>query len=253
MPVFHPCRPFRLRHATLHARRLAVALSTFIALGASQAQGVVVPPQVASPTTLRLATTLSTLTAPDAQGVAVAPLVPAPNTLALALNNVGLTRCQPALERLSSFGVQGTRANDVLVDWDRKRPATSSVFALIGLEYAHGGGAMAVASVPEADGSCSLLAERITVASLPCASVAEQELRGMQRTQLLPNFSAYTDPNDRTSSVSLIDSAPGCLVIRRYVEFNWKDAEAGNATGTGRPPGRDPREGRSNAPRDGQW
>ena len=93
----------------------------------------------------------------------------------------------------------------------------------------NGGGAMTVTSVPEADGTCSLSAERITVAPYTCASVAQQELRGTQRTQLLSNFAVHTDPKDRTSSVSLIDSPPGCLVIRRYVEFGWKEPAAGGA------------------------
>lgn len=167
------------------------------------------------------------------QGVLAPPATAPQNTLAIAVANIGLTACQSALERLSSLGVQGTRANDVLVDWDRKRPATSSVFSMIGLEYANGGGAMTVNSVPEADGSCSLSAERITVAPFTCASVAQQELGGTQRTQLLPNFSVYTDSKDRTSSVSLIDSPPGCLVIRRYVEFNWKDPGAPAAAPAG--------------------
>lgn len=180
----------------------------------------------------RLAITLAVLIAAGAacaQGV-LAPAAPVPeNALATAVANLGLTRCQSALERLSSLGVQGARANDVLIDWDRKRPATSSVFSLIGIEYANGGGAMTVTSVPEADGTCSLSAERITVAPYTCASVAQQELRGTQRTQLLSNFAVHTDPKDRTSSVSLIDSPPGCLVIRRYVEFGWKEPAAGGA------------------------
>lgn len=172
-----------------------------------------------------------------AQGVLAQPSTAPQNALAAAVANVGLTACQSALERLSSLGVQGARANDVLVDWDRKRPATSSVFSMIGLEYANGGGAMTVSSVPEADGSCSMSAERITVAPYTCASVAQQELRGTQRTQLLSNFSVYTDPKDRTSSVSLIDSPPGCLVIRRYVEFNWKDPGAARGAAPGAPAG----------------
>ena len=158
-----------------------------------------------------------------AQGVLAPPVTGPQNALAMAVRNIGLARCASALERLSSLGVQGTKNNDVLLDWDRKRAATSPVFSMIGLEYANAGGAMTVTSGPEADGSCSLSAERITVAPFTCASVAQQELTGMQRTQLLPNFAVYIDPKDRTSSVSLIDSPPGCLVIRRYVEFNWKD------------------------------
>lgn len=190
------------------SKLVAGALATLLVAGAACAQGVLAPP-------------------------AAAPQ----NALATAVANVGLARCKDALERLSSLGVQGTRGNDVLVDWDHKRPATSPVFSLIGLEYANGGGAMTVTSVPEADGSCSLSAERITVAPYTCASVATQELGGTQRTQLLPNFAVYIDPKDRTSSVSLIDSPPGCLVIRRYVDFNWRDPGTGRAGGVPGAPG----------------
>jgi hypothetical protein len=44
-----------------------------------------------------------------------------------------------------------------------------------------------------------------------------------------PVFSVYTDPKEPTSSVSLIDSPPGCLVIRRFVEYGWKDPGAAGA------------------------
>ena len=70
------------------------------------------------------------------------------------------------------------RANDVLLDWDRKRPDDGPVFALIGLEYANAGAAMSITAIPEADGSCSVSAERISVAPFTCQSVAQQELKG---------------------------------------------------------------------------
>jgi hypothetical protein len=51
--------------------------------------------------------------------------------------------------------------------------------------------------------------------------VAQRELAGYRVTPLLKNFSVYTDSADPRSTVILIDSPPSCLVIRRYVEFNW--------------------------------
>lgn len=150
-----------------------------------------------------------------------------PNSLALAVANVGIKRCASALQRLSSLGVQNASGNDVLLDWDRKRLEKTPVFALIGLEYPNTGAAMSVTAVPEADGSCSLSAERISVAPVPCQQLAQQELSGYTATSLLNNFKVYTDARDPTASVSLIDTPPGCLVIRRYVEFNWMDP-AGN-------------------------
>jgi len=145
------------------------------------------------------------------------------NALATAVVNVGIKRCGRALERLSNLGVQGARGNDVLLDWDRTRADQSPVFSLIGLDYPNAGAAMSITAIPEPDGSCSVSAERISVAPFTCQSVAQQELQGYRVTPLLVNFNVYTDARDPTSTVSLIDSPPGCLVIRRYVEFSWKE------------------------------
>lgn len=144
------------------------------------------------------------------------------NALTTAAANVGLTACKPALERLSTLAINGTRANDVLLDWDRKRPATSPVFAMIGLEYANGGAAMSITTIPDSTGACSVAAERISSAPITCEVLAGQELSGYRATRLLSNMTVWTDGKDPNSTVSLIDTPPGCLVIRRYVEFTWK-------------------------------
>lgn len=163
-----------------------------------------------------------------AQGVLVpqAPPPPAQDTLTRAAASVGVKRCLPAIMRLSSLTVQGARSHDVLLDWDRKQPDVGPVFSLIGLEYPNAGVAASITAIPEAGGSCTVSAERISVAPYTCASIAQQELAGYQMTRLLPVFSVYTDPKEPTSSVSLIDSPPGCLVIRRFVEYSWKDPAA---------------------------
>lgn len=144
------------------------------------------------------------------------------NTLSAAATNVGLIACKPALERLSTLAINGTRNNDVLLDWDRKRPATSPVFAMIGLEYPNGGAAMSITTIPDGVGGCSVAAERVSSAPIACEALAGQELGGYRATRLLSNMTVYTDGKDPNSTVSLIDTPPGCLVIRRYVEFNWK-------------------------------
>lgn len=163
-----------------------------------------------------------------AQGVLVpqAPPPPAQDVLTRAVTSVGVKRCLPAITRLSSLVVQGSRAHDVLLDWDRKQPDVGPVFSLIGLEYPNAGMAASITAIPEAGGSCTVSAERISVAPYTCASIAQQELAGYQMTRLLPIFTVYTDPKEPTSSVSLIDSPPGCLVIRRFVEYSWKDPTA---------------------------
>lgn len=163
-----------------------------------------------------------------------APAAPAQNTLTRAAASVGVKRCLPAITRLAGLNVQGSRAHDVLLDWDRQRPDAGPVFSLIGLEYPNAGMAASITAVPDAAaGTCTVAAERITVAPFTCASIAESELPGYQMTRLLPVYAVYTDPKEPGSSVSLIDSPPGCLIIRRFVEYNWKDPAA-----TAAPPAR---------------
>ena len=163
-----------------------------------------------------------------AQGVLVpqAPPPPPMDKLTGAAASVGVKKCLPAISRLSSLSVQGSRSHDVLLDWDRKQPDAGPVFSLIGLEYPNAGVAASITAIPQPGGSCTVSAERISVAPYTCASIAQQELAGYQMTRLLPTFAVYTDAREPTSSVSLIDSPPGCLVIRRFVEYNWKDPAA---------------------------
>lgn len=156
------------------------------------------------------------------QGV-LAPKAPSAqinNALALAGAQVGIKQCLSALTALSALGIRDSSNNDVLLDWDRKRPATSPVFSLIGIEYPSDNAALSIAAVPEADGSCSVSAERISFAAQTCKRVAQQELQGYQAAQLLSRMMVYTNAREPGSSVSLIDSQPGCLVIRRYVKFS---------------------------------
>lgn len=162
-----------------------------------------------------------------AQGVLAPPAPPVPqDTLTRAAASVGVKKCLPAIARLSGLTVQGARSHDVLLDWDRKQPDAGPVFSLIGLEYPNAGVAASITAIPEQGGACTVSAERISVAPYTCASIAQQELAGYQMTKLLPTFSVYTDPKEPSSSVSLIDSPPGCLVIRRFVEYGWKDPAA---------------------------
>jgi hypothetical protein len=145
------------------------------------------------------------------------------DTLAAAAANVGIKRCLPAISRLSSINVSGSTANDVLVDWDRKNPDAGPFFSLSGIEFRNASLALSLTALPTANGGCSVAAERISVAPLTCKSIADQELAGYKATQLLATFTVYVDARDPGASVSLIDSPPGCLIIRRHVAFDWKD------------------------------
>jgi len=175
-----------------------------------------------------------------AQGVLVPQAPPAApqDTLTRAAASVGVKRCLPAITRLSTLTVQGSRSHDVLLDWDRKRPDAGPMFSLIGMEFPNAGVAASITAIPDDSGACTVSAERISVAPFTCASVGQQELGTYKMTRLLPNYAVYTDEKEPTSSVSLIDSPPGCLIIRRYVEYGWRDPAAAPAAapaGTAQP------------------
>ena len=58
-----------------------------------------------------------------AQGILVTPPPKSAgpfNTLSAAAENAGLKACKAAIDRLSSLAIQGTQANEVLLDWDAK-------------------------------------------------------------------------------------------------------------------------------------
>lgn len=186
--------------------RLLLAILAWTAAGAAFAQGVLVPQ------------------APPAQPQ---------DTLTRAAASVGVKRCLPAITRLSTLTVQGSRSHDVLLDWDRKRPDAGPMFSLIGMEFPNAGVAASITAVPDDSGACTVSAERISVAPFTCASVGQQELSTYKMTRLLPNYTVYTDEKEPTSSVSLIDSPPGCLIIRRYVEYGWRDPAAAGASPAG--------------------
>ncbi|OLL30762.1 hypothetical protein BTH42_15650 [Burkholderia sp. SRS-W-2-2016] len=163
---------------------------------------------------------LAPLPAAFAQGVLVPQAEQGPrNSVVQAASAIGAKQCLPALSELSALGIKGTTGNDVLFDWDRARGGNSAIFSLVGLEAANGNAAMSLTGVPEADGTCSVSAERISVEPADCATVARKQLPGYQGTKLLSHMMVYTDGKTPGSSVSLIDSKPGCLMIRRFVMF----------------------------------
>lgn len=151
------------------------------------------------------------------------------DALTAAATNVGVKRCLPAISRLSSLTVTGSTGNDVLVDWDRKNPDVGPFFSLSAVVYRNASIALSLTAVPDTQGGCSVAAERISVAPFTCRSIAVQELASYRSVQLLPTFNVYVDEKDPGASVSLIDSPPGCLIIRRHVEYDWKEPQPGGA------------------------
>ncbi|AEK60285.1 hypothetical protein CFU_0448 [Collimonas fungivorans Ter331] len=156
---------------------------------------------------------------PGAKAAAAGPK----NLLAEAARSVGVKQCQPAITRLSALAINGTSAHDVLVDWDRAHPDRGPFFSLTGIEYAGASAAVSITAVPQEGGACSVSAERISIAPYSCKSIADTELKGYSATPLLPTFTVYVSPAEPGGSVSLVDSPPGCLIIRRYVQYGWTE------------------------------
>ena len=167
--------------------------------------------------------TSSGLNAQTNAGIAMQPN--AQNLLTQAARGIGATQCLPAIERLSASVLTGSRTHEVLMDWDRKRPATAPIFSLIGIDFQGSIAAASITAVPQTGGECVLAAERISMAPYTCSSIAQVELEGYRVTTLLPIFKVYTAPGDPGASVSLIDAPPSCLIIRRHVQYGWRDAK----------------------------
>lgn len=157
-----------------------------------------------------------------AQPVRPAPAAPQANLLLEAATSLGVKQCLPAITRLSALAVAGSRNHDVLVDWDRAQPDGGPFFSLLGINFGGQSVAATITTIPQG-GGCTVSAERISVAPFTCQSIAQVELKGYTGTALLPTFTVYTRAEDPGASVSLIDSPPGCLVIRRHVQYGWKD------------------------------
>jgi hypothetical protein len=153
---------------------------------------------------------------------AVAPSRPPQNLLPEAAASVGVKRCLPAISRLSALAIAGSRSHDILMDWDHANPDAGPFFSLLGVDFGTQSAAATITVIPQSDGSCTLSAERISVAPYTCQSIAQVELKGYKVAQLLPNFHVYTPAGMPGESVSLIDSPPSCLVIRRHVQYGWK-------------------------------
>jgi hypothetical protein len=148
---------------------------------------------------------------------------PGPNLVVQAARGLGVVTCLGAIDRLSSLAIAGSRDHDVLIDWDHGAPDVGPFFSLLGVNFGGQSLAATITAIPQGSNGCTVSAERISVAPFTCQSIADVELKGYTATRLLPTFTVYTVAQDPGSSVSLIDSPPSCLVIRRYVQFGWKD------------------------------
>ncbi|WP_063552346.1 hypothetical protein [Burkholderia territorii] len=145
----------------------------------------------------------------------------AANLFAQSARTVGVRRCYAAVDQVSSRMLAGTRRADVALDWDRRDPDGEPFFAIAGLEYPDASAVLSLTTVPEATGGCTILVERMSSAPLSCKAVAASELHDYKGTLLVKAVTVYVNPNRLRETVTLVDTPPACLIIRRQVQFRW--------------------------------
>ena len=140
---------------------------------------------------------------------------------AAAARAVGMKRCLSAIAAVSGRVTAGATHADVIADWDRTSPDSAAFFSLTGVEFGPRTAALSLTTAPEQSGGCSVLAERISGAPIPCEKVAQTELQGYESHKLLATITVYSNPKVPRETVTLVSTPPGCLLIRRQVQFGW--------------------------------
>ncbi|MXN75246.1 hypothetical protein GR157_10910 [Burkholderia sp. 4701] len=149
----------------------------------------------------------------------------APSTvLAQAARAVGARRCLAAVSQISERMFAQTKHTDIALDWDRGNPDGEPMFSLSGLEYPDTSAVLSLTTAPSPAGGCTIMAERISSAPTPCKAVVRSTLAGYSGTQLVKAVTVYVNPARPRETVTLIDSPPSCLIVRRQVGFNWSAA-----------------------------
>ncbi len=147
----------------------------------------------------------------------------APDHMSQAAKSVGVLRCLPAVRRMAGLELLGASQDDVVLNWDRQFPDASPFFGLMGVvEPGTGTHATTITAVPGPYGTCTVASERIAWAPESCARLAKRELPGYRVSHLLPDMDVLSSASDPDSTVSLLHAGPGCLVIRRFVDFDWR-------------------------------
>ncbi|WP_423382941.1 hypothetical protein [Burkholderia sp. LMG 32019] len=157
-------------------------------------------------------------------GSAAAPAIPAApgaTVLAQAAQAVGVRRCYAAVDQVSARMLAGTRRTDVALDWDRRDPDGEPFFAIAGLEYQSASAVLSLTTVPAPTGGCTILVEHVSSVPSPCKAVAAAQLRDYTGTQLVKAVTVYTHPGRPRETITLVDTPPACLIVRRQVQYKW--------------------------------
>ncbi|EDT37582.1 hypothetical protein BamMEX5DRAFT_6643 [Burkholderia ambifaria MEX-5] len=92
---------------------------------------------------------------------------------------------------------------------------------MAGLEYPSSSAVLSLTTVPAPAGGCTILVERVSSAPLSCKAVAAAQLRNYKATPLVKAVAVYTHPDRPRETVTLVDTPPACLIVRRQVRFRW--------------------------------
>jgi hypothetical protein len=146
---------------------------------------------------------------------------PATNLLIQAGQTLGFHRCASALDQISARVLAGTRKHDIVLDWDRAHPDSGPFFSLTGMQFPTVSALLSLSIIPQENQSCAILVERISSAPIACKEVARSELAGYKATALVQAVTVYTSAAHAHEVVTLVDTPPACLIVRRQVEYGW--------------------------------
>ncbi|WP_206956036.1 hypothetical protein [Trinickia acidisoli] len=152
------------------------------------------------------------------------PPVPAQGgatVLARAAQTLGIRQCYSAIDQVSQRVLTGSQRQDVVLDWDHNHADSSPFFSLTGFSEPGPAEVLSLTTVPNINGTCAVLAERISASPLPCPDVARRELVGYHGTPLVPSVMVYTTPARPRETVTLVENAHSCVLVRRQVEYGW--------------------------------
>ncbi|MXN79919.1 hypothetical protein GR157_35005 [Burkholderia sp. 4701] len=141
--------------------------------------------------------------------------------LAQAAQAVGVRRCLAAVDQVSDRMFAQTKHADIALDWDRGNADGEPLFSLSGLEYQDASAVLSMTTVPSPEGGCTIMVERISSAPTSCKEVVRSTLAGYRATPLVKAVTVYVNPSQPRETVTLIDSPPSCLIVRRQSRFNW--------------------------------
>jgi len=143
------------------------------------------------------------------------------NLLIQAGQTLGFHRCASALDQISARVLAGTRKHDIVLDWDRAHPDSGPFFSLTGMQFPAVSALLSLSIIPQENQSCAILVERISSAPIACHEVARSELAGYRATALVQAVTVYTSPAHAHEVVTLVDTPPACLIVRRQVDYGW--------------------------------